>query len=305
MKRILKVTATFLKILAIIFIIDVSIYKFDGKLISVVYGHVEEFVFHTKLLTVDEVLDSLDIKLEKLDVVNYELTDLTIDEMNINIDIIRKAQEVLYDEVKYTSSKEISYDVPLWREQVVVEGKNKVTENTFESVFKNGEAISRKLVSSIVTQERIDEIIGIGRGNAIDFWGTLTGYSVQCPGCTGALYHPSYQSGRKKWLSVDTENIYFNYRTNTTESYLCDTCYYIMAADKKIPGGTIIDLTLPNNSRISENNIRAIVLDVGSAIQGKTGDLLFKLDNLTFQEGRLYNVHFTIYRWGWWGKYAN
>ncbi len=305
MKKIIRVTSSLLKILAIIFIIDVSIYHFEGKLITVKYGNVEDFAFHTKLQTVESVVDSLNIKLEGLDEINYNMGDLTTDKMDIVIDIIREQEEILYDEEDFTSSTEISYKVPLFRTEVIVSGQSKITENTFLSVFKNGDVVSRKLIASEVTQNRVDEVIGVGRGNAVQFTGTLTGYSVQCPGCTGALYYPSYASGKKKWHRVNTEKIYFNYQKDKIETELCDTCYYIMAADKKIPGGTIIDLTLPANSKIEEKTIRAIVLDVGSAIQGKTGDLLFKQDIDTFTEGRLRNVIFKIYRWGWWGSYAN
>jgi 3D (Asp-Asp-Asp) domain-containing protein len=299
MKKIIKVTTTFLKILAIIFIIDVSVYKFDGKLVTVNYGHIDNFVFHTKLQTVGEVLDFFDIKLEDLDRINYSRSELTMDKMVIDIDVIRETEEVLYDTEEFTESSELSYSVPLFRTAIIVYGQNKITENTFKSVYKNGELISRTLINSVITQERIDQVVGIGRGNAIEFNGTLTGYSVQCPGCTGALYYASYQTGKRKWHTVDTQNIYFNYREDTIENYLCTTCYYIIAADKKIPGGSIVDLTLPNNSRIAEKTIRTIVLDVGSAIQGKTADLLFRTDNETFQEGRVYNVNFKIVRWGW------
>jgi len=302
MKRLIRVVSAMIKVFAIIYIIDVAVYKFQGKLIHVKHGHVDNYVFYTKLQTVGDILHNLEIVLEDDDEINFEDEVLTYDGMEINIDLIRKSVEILSEIDEYSSSKQLSYDVPLFREAVIVAGQNRVIESTFRSVFKNGEVISRDLIKTEVTQELVNEVVGIGRGNAKVFWGTLTGYSVQCKGCTGALYYPAYKSGKKRWLSVDMSNIYYNYKKASISSSLCSTCYYIMAADKKIPGGTVIDISLPYNSVLEKGTIRAIVLDVGSAIQGKTGDLLFVNDAATFREGRVRSVRFTIVRWGWWGS---
>lgn len=116
----------------------------------------------------------------------------------------------------------------------------------------------------------------------LSFVGTLTGYGPDCKGCGGRVACSPNPDVRKG-------NIYYN-----------DATYgkiRILAADKSIPCGSIIHI---ENFKYGNNGeIIGIVLDRGSAIVGKTMDLLYPSEADTVKIGRQYNIRFTIERWGW------
>ncbi len=142
-------------------------------------------------------------------------------------------------------------------------------------------------VKSITTPKLITSLNDLKSYNFKDqlsFVGTLTGYGPDCKGCGGHVAcspNPDVRNG----------NIYFN-----------DSTYgkiRILAADRSIPCGSIIHI---ENFKYGENGeIVGIVLDRGSAIVGKTMDLLYPSEKDTVKVGRQYNIRFTIERWGWKG----
>ena len=116
----------------------------------------------------------------------------------------------------------------------------------------------------------------------LSFTGTLTGYGPDCKGCGGHVAcspNPDVRNG----------NIYY---TDKTYGKI-----RILAADKSIPCGSIIHI---KNYKFAENKeLIGIVLDRGSAIVGRTMDLLYPSEADTVKIGRQYNISFNIVRWGW------
>lgn len=118
------------------------------------------------------------------------------------------------------------------------------------------------------------------KNKRIEFTGTLTGYGPDCEGCSGIVGCSPYQN-------VKNGNIYYEDQTYGK--------IRILAADKKIPCGSIIKIS---NYSFIEGEFYGIVLDRGSAINGLTMDLLYKSEQDTIKIGRTYNINFKIERWG-------
>ena len=116
-----------------------------------------------------------------------------------------------------------------------------------------------------------------GKTQPTTFTGKMTGYGPDCKGCGGGVACIRY--------NVRNGNIYYN-----------DKDYgkiRILAADKKIPCGTIVRVS---NLR-GYKDFYAIVLDRGGAIKGNLMDLLF-VSEKSVDIGRE-SVKYTIVRWGW------
>ncbi len=111
------------------------------------------------------------------------------------------------------------------------------------------------------------------------FYGQLTAYAPTCKGCSGIT---------KSGYDVRHGNIYYY-----------DLEYgkvRIVAADPKIPLGTIVKIT----SNYFDYPFLAIVLDRGQAIKGDIFDLLFENDERLSEDiGRLKNVKYEILRYSW------
>lgn len=115
----------------------------------------------------------------------------------------------------------------------------------------------------------------------ISFTGQMTAYKATCKGCTGRVSCPPRQK-------VTNGNIWFN-----------DNTYgkiRILAADSKIPCGTIVKIT---NVTFSQDAIIGIVLDRGGAIKGNIIDFLVSENDSMEVVGRQKNVNYEVLRWGW------
>ncbi|MDD3821631.1 MAG: 3D domain-containing protein [Bacilli bacterium] len=115
------------------------------------------------------------------------------------------------------------------------------------------------------------------------FVGNMTAYSPYCIGCSGKVGCYPYQD-------VRNDNIYFN-----------DDEFgkvRIVAADGSIPCGSIIEISNFKQSEVlpTDTPIKAIVLDRGGAVKGKTIDLLFNTHEETEIVGRQRDVVIKILR---------
>ena len=147
-------------------------------------------------------------------------------------------------------------------------------------VKADSETDKKSKTSKIITN--LNDLKSYNFKEQLSFVGTLTGYGPDCEGCGGRVAcspNPDVRNG----------NIYYN-----------DKEYgkiRILAADKAIPCGSIIHI---ENYKFGENNeVIGIVLDRGSAIVGRTMDLLYPSEANTKIIGRQRNIKFTIERWGW------
>lgn len=188
-----------------------------------------------------------------------------------------------FEKLPYSSYTLTSYEVGLFSTSINQIGEQGIIENIYSST-------SEELVKRTVLKEPIDEIIYYGLGNPVSFTGNMTGYGPDCVGCTGytaCAPHPNV--------------------TNTTK--FKDVEYGIIrvvAADKNVPCGTIMEVSgykIFNTTTMFHENAKiftVIVLDRGSAIVGKTTDLLYETEGYgNHALGRQHNVTYTIKRWGW------
>lgn len=111
------------------------------------------------------------------------------------------------------------------------------------------------------------------------FVGTLTGYSADCPGCSGNLACTG--------TSVKNNGIYYNDKTYGK--------IRIVATSASYPCGTIIRF---NHSSVSSKPVIAIALDRG--VSGNKVDLLAESSSYALNYiGSSYNKKFEILRLGW------
>lgn len=215
-------------------------------------------------------------------IVKLMLTILTIFAVRSNInnkEIIavdnngNKAIELMYHYVNYETIYRNNYNIPLFTQKKVINGEQGIVATSGESS------------NTFSIREPKDEVIEVGKGKINSFVGSLTGYGPDCVGCGGRV---SCNGEDGKRQDVRNGNIYY-----------FDSEYgqlRIIAADKSIPCGTIIEI---QNFIFSSGPIKAIVLDRGGAIKGKKIDLLYSSEKETGGIGLQSDITFNILRWDW------
>ena len=168
-----------------------------------------------------------------------------------------------------------------------------IISNTFKTytnltydVSKNRSVKAIHLVSKYVPEETetktvttFNELLKYAKTNPVKFNGRMTGYGPDCVGCSGNLACPPRHNAKNG-------NIFF--RDNEYGKVR------ILAGDKNIPCGTIVQVTGLKGYK----PFYAVVLDRGSAITGTLFDLLFTSETQARSVGRT-NATYTIVRWGW------
>lgn len=139
----------------------------------------------------------------------------------------------------------------------------------------SNEELSVRYVSNM------DEVAFYGALSPVSFVGQMTAYGPDCEGCGGRVACPPRQD-------VRNNNIYYQDATYGTVR--------ILAADKRIPCGSIIQIS---NLTFSNEPIYGIVLDRGGVIVGNIIDFLVPSEADSVFIGRQKNVEFIIVRWGW------
>ena len=148
----------------------------------------------------------------------------------------------------------------------------------YNLVLKYDEKVKEKAPMLV---ETMDEAAVYGPQQPISFVGQMTAYKATCKGCTGLVACPPAQD-------VRNNNIWYQDKTYGK--------IRILAADRKIPCGTIVKVT---NVTFSEEPIIGIVLDRGGAIKGNIMDFLVGENDDMDVVGRQRGVNYEIIRWGW------
>ena len=208
--------------------------------------------------TVENVLEELNVNLNKDDKINKELTDIVQDKDLIEITRLESKEIVKTEKIPYTTKKVGS---GTWSVTVTQEGQNGKVKRTYLVNYSNGKEISRTVVKEKIIKEPVEKIIkygGIEKGTK--FSGRLTTFGGDCTGCGG-----SSASGVK--LSAkngvnNTDSPFLMYRGQK---------YYCLAADRSIPFGTVIKIT--NHNLNLPSTIYGIVVDRGGAITGNKIDI--------------------------------
>ena len=172
------------------------------------------------------------------------------------------------------------------RKETFVESSLSSTINYAGTKAVSKEIIQKKQIELFTENNKknvVDQVINKRdyEGNSLyKFTGELTGYSGDCPLCSGYLACPP--------------------RTNVLKSgiYYNDTSYgniRIVASSKNYPCGTILRF---NVKKIAKEPIFAIVLDRG--VSGNVIDLLTDSSESAIKDiGRVKNLEFEVLREGW------
>ncbi len=135
------------------------------------------------------------------------------------------------------------------------------------------------VVTPVKVVKTFNEVLKYGPNSPIAFSGSMTAYGPDCKGCSGNLACPPRHNAKNG-------NIYFK-----------DSKYgkiRILAADSKIPCGTIVQVSGLKNSK----PFYGVVLDRGGVIKGTLFDLLFTSQKQAGGFGRQ-KANYKIIRWGW------
>lgn len=109
--------------------------------------------------------------------------------------------------------------------------------------------------------------------------GSLTGYSADCPLCSGRLACSSYNVYQNAVVTYP-DNVYGNVR--------------IVASSKNLPCGSIVKFNL---RKLSSSPIYAIVLDRG--VGGNNLDLLVENESLAYTQIGRSSITYEVMRRGW------
>jgi uncharacterized protein YabE (DUF348 family)/3D (Asp-Asp-Asp) domain-containing protein len=271
--------------------------------------------FHTMVTESDvfEVLDKHNIELGDDDLLEIVKTNTNAlgEEIQINptavtsfagsiveIEVTRVHFEVESNFEEITLETEYIYtdDLLEGEREVQVEGSPRTYETIIESEFRNGEFYEIVSEETNVVDEGVSRVVAIGTyvpappppaaptnagnaktttpdtgGDLESFTANVTAFLATCPGCTG--------------ITANGTDV----RTTTTFSDSTFGTVRIIAADRKFPFGTIINVSGVGN---------AIVLDRGGSVTGNVLDLLMGANDNPLQFGRQF-LQAQVVRLGW------
>lgn len=167
----------------------------------------------TTEMTVREFMTENNIRLENLDKVEGD-TQAMLNHSNALVKIARveKVTDVVEETTDFKVKRRTAANMPKGQEKVVTEGKKGKVQKKFEVTKKNGEVVSRQLVSETVVAEPTHKVVDVGskvevaaapakaaapatasvsRGSGSEpsggreFYVEATAYTAYCAGCSG------------------------------------------------------------------------------------------------------------------------
>lgn len=249
-------------------------------------GSEPEVTYLVKRNTVENVLNDLNITLEKEDSVNIDLKTKVTEGTSFEI------TRVTYEEVKEESAIDFgidyvdSDDTSFFGTRVKSEGVPGVKETTYKVKKVNGKEVERTELSSKTVKEPVNKIVENGSvSTGVSFTGKLTRYGADCYGCGTRTAAGLYVTVN----GVKNEN-------KATLTYNGGE-YYVLAADSSIPFGTIVKVS--NHGFNIPDPFYGIVLDRGGAVTGTTMDVFCGSGpNPLFGGGTSYSTHYEIVSMG-------
>lgn len=125
------------------------------------YG--KEMQIRTQADTIGEFLRERDIKVDSKDTW-ASLRDETIIKDNMDFAVYRQGKQTktVEEDIAYNTKTTYDYSLAYNTKQVTTKGQNGKKTVTYEINMRNGKEISRKVLSSIVTKEPVDEQVKVG-----------------------------------------------------------------------------------------------------------------------------------------------
>lgn len=231
-------------------------------------GDVKEFSFDRggEEMTVRDALRLAAVRMGPDDrVVPVRETSLHED---IRIEVIRVRREAINetDVIPFATVRWADPHLPAGETRLVREGREGMIEQTFNLTYENDKLAHRKLLSTRVIEDVVDEIIGVGMGGASPVLQTETGdyHYVEVKDMIATAYTPGEES-TGEWADGYT---FTGLRAG----------YGVVAVDPEvIPLGTM--LYIPGYGE-------AVAGDIGGAIKGERIDLGFESVEEALEYGR-------------------
>lgn len=116
--------------------------------------------------TAGELLQRLNLDVSGEDVVSHGMDEVTYDGMEISIDRVETIRETYTTTVAHEVTYCNDYTIPEGTEEVLTEGVDGEVLCTADITYVNGKEVSRRVLSETMTRMPIEEIIGVGTGEA-------------------------------------------------------------------------------------------------------------------------------------------
>lgn len=254
--------------------------------ITIKDGAAQEKNYLVKRTTVATALSDLDIILNEEDT-----TSLGLDAEVVEGDIIeitrvtyeeeREEENIPFDVVYLDSS-----DPDLIGTRITSQGEYGTKDIIYKKKLVNGQEVERTQVGEEITKEPVNKVIEEGTvSSGVVFTGSLTRYGVDCAGCGNRTAAGLYVTlnGVK-----DEGKVTLTYNGGE---------YYVLAADRSIPFGTIVKVS--NHNYSIPDPFYGIVLDRGGAVTGTSMDVFCGSGrNGFFSGGTSYSTQFEIIAMG-------
>lgn len=114
--------------------------------------------------TVEQLLDRLGIELSEGDIVSLPLNQQVSDGLVLTVTHASNSLESYTVELPYETKYCYDVNLPLGEEKVLTQGVNGEVLCTAEVVYRNGQEISRHILTRDVTKQPVDALIVIGTG---------------------------------------------------------------------------------------------------------------------------------------------
>lgn len=245
-------------------------------------GDKENTDYLVKRTTLENALSDLNIVLGEEDTLNMDLKELISEGSQIEITRVTYEEERVAEAIPFKTNYVDSTDKTLFGTRIVSEGEKGVREVIYKKKFVNGEEVERVEVGSEVTKEPIAAVVEQGTvSSGVTFTGRLTRYGADCYGCgtrTAAGLYVTINGVKNEGKVTLTYN---------------GGEYYVLAADRSIPFGTIVKVS--NHGFSIPDPFYGIVLDRGGAVTGTSMDVFCGSERGGFfTGGTSYNTRYEI-----------
>lgn len=120
----------------------------------------------TAKATVASALKQVGVKLSKNDYTNYEADKAVFAGMKIKVNRVRFEKKQFMTELEFKTESRNDDTLPLGQTQVKVRGEKGIREDCYVYKYVNGKLSEKKLSSSKVTKEPVDEVVLVGTAAA-------------------------------------------------------------------------------------------------------------------------------------------
>ena len=245
-------------------------------------GIQEEKDYLVKQDTVSNVLNELNIELDKNDTLNKDKEEVVQQNDLIKITRVETKTKTQIETLEYST---VTKGSGSWTKTIEQECKNGKVKRTYLLTYANGKETNKKLIKEEIIEKPVDKVIRYGGvSDGTTFTGRLTTYGGDCRGCGGTS-----STGIKLSPKTGVNN------SNSPYLYYKGRKYYCLAADRSIPFGTVIKIS--NHNLNTDGTIYGIVVDRGGAIKGNKVDIFKGSEGSGksyFGGGTSYNTKFEV-----------